>query len=104
MHKLLTNTDSNVFVDHKNNIKYDNRRNNLRICNTYQNAQNISIKSNNNSGVTGIGWHKSNNKWRVRIGVHNKSIYLGEYDNLEEAVKVRKEAEIKYFGEFAPQN
>lgn len=32
----------------------------------------------------------------------NKRINLGIYSNFEEAVKVRLEAEKKYYGEFAP--
>lgn len=34
--------------------------------------------------------------------VDRKNIHLGHFDNIEEAVKVRKEAELKYFKEFAP--
>ena len=30
-----------------------------------------------------------------------KSVYLGRFDNYEKAVKARKEAELKYYGEFA---
>lgn len=36
--------------------------------------------------------------------VDGKEINLGRYDNIEDAKKVRKEAEMKYFKEFAPIN
>ena len=36
----------------------------------------------------------------ARIKVKGKDIFLGYYQTLEEASKVRKEAEIKYFKEY----
>ena len=39
----------------------------------------------------------------ARIVLNKKDIYLGRYSNKEDAMKARFEAEIKYFGEFAPQ-
>jgi hypothetical protein len=36
------------------------------------------------------------NKWQSYIKVSTIKINLGRYDNYEEAVKVRKEAEVKY--------
>ena len=39
----------------------------------------------------------------ARIVLNKKDIYLGRYSNKEDAIKARLEAEIKYFGEFAPQ-
>ena len=53
------------------------------------------------SGVIGVYFHKLAQKWCARIRVDGKEIYLGLYDNLEDATKVRKEAEQKYFGEYA---
>ena len=41
-----------------------------------------------------------NNKWQVGIKVNYKQIFLGYYDTLEKAIEVRKQAEIKYFGEY----
>jgi hypothetical protein len=100
LHKLLMNTSNKV--DHKNRLKYDNRRNNLRIATNSQNGMNIDIRKDNTSGVTGVGWHSKNNCWRARITVNGQEIHLGNYNIFEEAVKARQEAELKYFGEFSP--
>jgi len=102
LHKFLI--DYGGKIDHKNRHKYDNRRSNLRTASNSQNSMNISIRSNNISGVTGVGWHYKNNCWRARISVDKKLIFLGNFNDFDEAVKVRKEAELKYFGEFTPVN
>ena len=65
---------------------------------------NRGLSSNNTSGVTGVSWVKSRQKWRVRINVLKKEINLGLFSNFEDAVKVRKMAEEKYFGEFSYDN
>ncbi|MBE1526826.1 hypothetical protein GGC65_001282 [Sphingopyxis sp. OAS728] len=51
---------------------------------------------NNRSGVTGVHWHCSKNNWRARIHVDGKCIALGEYVRFEDAVRVRREAELRY--------
>ena len=61
---------------------------------------NQNKRSNNTSGYTGVLWDKAKNKWMARIKVNYKQIFLGYYDTLEKAIEVRKEAEIKYFGEY----
>ena len=56
--------------------------------------------SNNTSGCTGVAWIKENNRWWAYICINNSTINLGYFIDYNEAVKVRKEAEIKYFGEY----
>ena len=60
-------------------------------------------KKNNQSGIMGVGFNKSSQQWRARITVNGVPIYLGSFNNKEDAIKTRLQAEIKYFGEFAPQ-
>ena len=50
------------------------------------------------SGIVGV--KNENNKWVASIKTERKSIILGRFDNIEDAIKARKNAEIKYFGEF----
>lgn len=100
MHRLIIKCPKEKFIDHINHNKLDNRKQNLRICNKQQNAFNMKIPNTNRSGIKGVGFHKHTNKWRARIVVNDKEIYLGIFNTIEEATKARKEAELKYFGEY----
>lgn len=52
-----------------------------------------TIRRDNSSGYKGVYWKKD--RWAVRIQYKGKRYYLGSYDRLDEAVRVRKEAEEK---------
>ena len=100
LHRTIIDVSEEKIIDHINHNTLDNRKSNLRICTQNDNAKNKSKQINNTSGVTGVSWYKKYEKWRVRIQVNNKDILIGYFDDKEEAIKSRKEAEIKYFGEF----
>ena len=100
---ILNKYDKNYIVDHINRNPLDNRKSNLRIATKSENAINSPIRSNNKSGVTGVIWNKSNEKWRAYITKNNKRYELGSFKDFDKAVKTRLIAEKKYFGEFAPQ-
>ena len=69
-----------------------------------QNQMNSKLSSNNTSGVTGVYWVKKCNKWNANIKINNKYIHLGNFTDFDDAVKARKEAEQKYFGEYSYSN
>ena len=94
----------NIKVDHINHNTFDNRKSRLRVATTSQNAMNRTKGSNNTSGVTGVVWVKNRNNWKAEIKINDETIYLGSYDKFEDAVKARKEAEDKYFGEWSYDN
>lgn len=103
MHRLIMHAPEDKYIDHINGRKLDNRRFNLRLCSTSENGRHrTKMPSNNTSGFLGVSWVKQNNKWLSRIKVSGKSKHLGLFDDIEDAVKSRKAAEIKYFGEFKP--
>jgi hypothetical protein len=81
-------------IDHINHIRYDNRLSNLREANNTLNQKNTSKRKDNITGVTGVHWQ--DNRWRVQIGIKGKNKHLGMFLNLEEAIAVRKQAEIDY--------
>lgn len=56
--------------------------------------------AHNTSGVKGVKWDKEREKWIAEIIFQKQHYYLGRYDNKEDAVKARKEAEDKLHKEF----
>lgn len=48
---------------------------------------------NSKSGVKGVSWSKSKNKWVAQIYYQGKSIHLGRYTEIEDAIAARKAAE-----------
>jgi hypothetical protein len=103
LHRVIMNAPNDKVVDHINRDPTDNRKSNLRICIPSENGKNLSKKKNNTSGYVGICWDKFRNKWAATIKVNYKNIHLGRYEDVNEAIKVRKAAEVKYFGDFAPK-
>lgn len=103
MHRLIMGCidDYDVVVDHINHITYDNRKINLRIVTQSQNAKNCKLSKNNTSGVTGVYFDNHSGKWVAEIKVNYKKHSLGHFVEFEDAVKARKDAEKKFFGEFS---
>lgn len=54
----------------------------------------------NTSGVKGVYYSRTRNKWIAQIMFRQKCYYLGGYDNIEEAAQARAEAEHNIFGDF----
>ena len=52
----------------------------------------------NKSGIVGVNWDKSRNKWQASIRFQGHKYNLGRFMDKEDAIKARKEAEQKYFG------
>jgi hypothetical protein len=100
LHRIIMNCPEGMMIDHIDHNKLNNMRSNLRIVTHQQNDMNRSKTKRNKSGVIGVHWSKRDNKWWARIRLNNKTIHLGYFDNLENASRARKEAEIKYFGEY----
>lgn len=89
--------------DHANRNALDNRKENLRPATYSQNKQNQGIRKDNTSGFIGVKWNKKTQKWNVTVNINKKQKWLGSFCDKEDAIKVRLQAEAKYYGEFAPQ-
>ena len=100
LHRLIIEAPKGKSVDHINHDRLDNRKCNLRICTSSQNSMNRRKLDRNTSGHVGVCYKPKINKWQAYITVNRKPIHLGYYKNIEEAIEARKQAEIKYFGEY----
>lgn len=86
-------------IDHIDRDKTNNRPNNLRLATEKQNGENRSLKSKNASGHRGVFLRKylKSKPWAVSIMNNRKTIHIGYFATIEEAVVARREAEDKYF-------
>jgi hypothetical protein len=82
-------------LDHEDRNRANNKIGNLREATDSQNMQNRSLDSRNQSGVTGVSFHKSSSKWRADIQVDGHRRYLSGFDTFKDACIARFDAEIE---------
>jgi hypothetical protein len=88
-----------IEIDHINGDHSRNEWENLREATHQENCLNSCIRSDNTSGIKGVGLHSSG-AWRARIKVNGKEKHLGLFKTKEEAGRVVKTARQKYHGQF----
>lgn len=103
MHRLIMNAPEDLVVDHINHNVVDNRKQNLRLCSVQENNMNSGLSKKNTSGVIGVCTELTTGKWKAQISYYEEVIYLGLFDNKDDAIKTRLKAELEYYGDFAPQ-
>lgn len=59
---------------------------------------NTRKRKDNTSGKSGVSWNQKQQAWEVYINIHKERIRLGFHEDLELAVHIREEAELKYYG------
>lgn len=91
--------ETKLIVDHINGDRSDNRKSNMRIITKNQNPINCKTYSNNTSGTKGVCWNKKLGKWNAYLHINGKRFYLGVYENIEDAIKIRKKYEETHFGD-----
>lgn len=89
-------------VDHINQDIFDNRRENLRICNFQQNRHNQKDYGNK----TGFKWvtKRGENNYSAEVNCNDKKYYLGRFTSAEEAAKAANEKAMELHQEFALLN
>jgi len=104
IHRLITGAPKGMDIDHINGNPLDNRKSNLRICTHTENMRNRGANKNNTSGYKGVGWHKKGKKWGATIKHNYKSVYIGLYEDKEEAARAYDKKAKELHGEFAYLN
>lgn len=107
MHRFvlnLHNSAEKTIVDHKNNNRLDNRRNNLRIVNHALNAHNRKkFAQNSSSQYIGVIL-RNNGKYRSSILHCRKSYHLGTFEKEYDAAMARDLKAFEFYGDEATLN
>jgi len=91
MHRLILDYYGEQDIDHNNHNGLDNRKFNLEVC---SHSKNLTNQHNKYNGVYKV----KSGRYRSTICIDSKTIYIGTYDNPEDALNARKEKEYELFG------
>lgn len=84
-------------IDHINGNRMDNRIENLRCVDCVENMRNMGLRKDNKTGFHGVRYSKRRNNFRVEISIKNHVHFIGDYDDFNMAIEVRKAVE-KFVG------
>lgn len=73
-------------LDHENGNRDENLPLNLRPATAAQNNQNHhGLARHNTSGMRGVSWDASRQKWTASISLDNRRVNLGRFDSMDAA-------------------
>lgn len=92
---ILNNGDipEGMTLNHKDHDGMNNRLDNLELVTPDQHQLDRPLSKSNTSSCNGVSWYRPYGKWVAKISVNGERIHLGYFDDFEEAVEARKEAE-----------
>lgn len=103
LHRYILDAPARALVDHVDHDGLNNRRSNLRLATATGNVRNARLRSDNPSGYKGVAQTPSG-RWRARIVVEGKRIWLGTHVTAGDAACAYDAAAREYFGQFACLN
>ncbi len=106
MHRVimgLTEADP-MHVDHVNDIKLDNQRNNLRYATRSQNTGNMRKHRKGTSKYKGVSIYAKTQQWQAQINCNKIHYYLGLFTNEIDAALAYNAKALELFGAFARIN
>lgn len=102
MHRLVMGAAEGVVVDHRNRVKLDNQKSNLRITDLSGNACNRTPSKQRELPYKGV--YRNAGRYEARIKINRKPRYLGRFDTAEDAARAYNTAAIELHGEMACLN
>ncbi len=78
-------------IDHLDGDGLNNADDNMALKGKKGNAKNARMSKSNKSGHTGVYMKKSSGRWIANGKVNGATVYIGIFDDLEDAVTARKE-------------
>ena len=99
MHQVIMPLDRPLEPDHIDVNGLNNCRDNLRPVTRSKNMIN-RYQWGKTAKVIGVHWCARDKMWVAQIGFRMKNIRLGMFKSQEDAIRVRRAAEEKYFPNF----
>lgn len=100
--QYMTGDEPSYQIDHRNNVRSDNRWSNLREATPTENQRNYPKPKTNTSGMKGVRQCGRTGRWRADIRVGgNKKEYLGHFDTPQAAFQAYAKRNRELFGEFS---
>lgn len=87
-------------VDHIDGNPSNNNIENLRPATRSEQLCNTGLRKTSKSGVKGVSWDSSRNKWTVVVTKNKQTVFRDRFYDLELAQLVAIEARNKYHGSF----
>lgn len=98
IHRLITGAPDGMVVNHIDGDPLNNLMNNIRICTTAENLQNLLKNRDNKPHNAGrnVSFVKKTGMWRVRVHLNGKDYHGGFFEKLEDAEEaaIKKRMEI----------
>ena len=103
-HVLILGKLDELEIDHINGNPNDNRRENIRHVTHSENMKNLkNIYKNNKSGIIGVYYSNTENKWKAHLSYNKKMLNLGTFKTKDEAIISRLNKEFELYGKESPQ-
>ncbi len=88
-------------IDHIDCDKHNNRIENLREASRTQNHANRRVRRDSASGIKGVYWEASRQRWHAKIRINGRQTHLGRFNTVEAARAAYVDAANRAYGEFA---
>lgn len=89
-HDIIGKPPPGKVTDHIDRIRVNNRRSNLRLVPYYINSHNSKVSTRNKSGVKGVSWCRTTERWRAYCCIKGKHVGLGNFATKEDAIAARE--------------
>lgn len=101
LHRFIMEAAEDEVVDHENGDRWDCQKHNLRVATLSQNAANRPTTSQERDWK---GIYPHGNRWKARIKLEGRNVYLGSFPSPQEAAYAYDVAAKRLFGDFARLN
>ena len=86
-----------IQIDHIDGDAANNKLDNLRSVDAFENMKNRKVNCSSKHGVLGVRQEKEGSKkYLAQIKHNNVKVHLGTFNSFDEAVAARRAAEVKY--------